>query len=70
MADCRAQVPASGLLKTATAGGKPQPVLIVQAEIDVGGKTHFGIIGRYIMREATADELTDLKPLASKAPSP
>ncbi len=58
------KLPASGSLKTATAVGKPQPVLIVQAEIDAAGKTHFGIIGRHIMREAAGDELTDVKPLA------
>lgn len=62
------KLPAAGSLKSAKAGEKGEPLLIVQAETDAGGKTHYGIIARYAMREAIGDEVTDVKSLTPAAP--
>jgi hypothetical protein len=46
---------------------EPVRVINVQAEVDGGGVTHYGVVGRNRIRAATADELVDIKSIASAA---
>lgn len=58
-------LPASAMLRRAANGRRTERVLIVQAEYDAQGRLHYGIIERNGMREANADELTDVRPVSA-----
>jgi hypothetical protein len=57
------KLPMAAMLKPSQKGASPEPVLLLQAEVDADGKTVYGIIGRRFMRAATSDELADVKPI-------
>ena len=52
------------MLKQGGEGAGGVGALVVQAERRADGSVRYGIITRYETREAAADELRDLKPLA------
>ena len=45
----------------------PPKVLIIQAEIDAAGVTHYGVISRHRIGVLAAEELTDVKPIEEEA---
>jgi hypothetical protein len=58
------QLPAVAFLRQPQrARRRPRPAMIVQAEIDAGGKTIYGVIGDGAARTAHPEELTDIKPI-------
>jgi hypothetical protein len=46
---------------------EPEKVIVVQAEKDAEGATHYGVIGRYFIRAMAANELDDIKPIPRPA---
>jgi hypothetical protein len=58
------QLPAVAFLRQPQhARRRPRPAMIVQAEIDAGGKTIYGVIGDGAARTARSEELTGIKPI-------
>jgi hypothetical protein len=58
------QLPAVAFLRQPQrARRRPRPAIIVQAEIDAGGKTIYGVIGDGAARTACPEDLTDIKPI-------
>jgi len=60
------KLPAVASLRQVRPAKQAARVLVIQAEIDQDGKTMYGIIGGGSVRAATADELSEISPIAEK----
>lgn len=60
------KLPASGVIKKATDKDDDSGVLIFQTEVEPGGNTIYGVVGKRGIRAMPAKELRNVKPLEAK----